>query len=496
MLFYAEFYSQSNLVGKINMFSEIQHQLHKFVQRGLDNHLRLAVTGLSRSGKTAFITSLVDQLLYINTQLESNGEKSHLNLFMPARNGQILSVKRGNQENLSIPRFEYDKNRAGFEREVPVWSESTRGISEIRLIIKYQRRNSLLRHLKETATLYLDIFDYPGEWLLDLPLLSQSFKEWSQAQQAVHKGKRKELAEQSWLPEVEKLDLSAKADENLLAELSEQYTQYLFECKAVGMQYIQPGRFVLPHTDQQGAPVYQFFPLLNLSDEMWEQLENSPKGSVFHTLKARYQFYKKSIVKPFYEDYFSQFDRQVILADCLTPLNHSQEAFIEMQIGLRQLFKHFHYGERSFFNRLFSAHIDKLLFVATKADHITASEIPNLESLLRQLVQEGGNYDAFDGITVGYQAIASVRATNYIQVEEDGELKQGIMGIRTSSKMDIKMFPGSVPATLPNSDFWHDESRQKYDFEQFEPKRIRFDQNIPHLRMDSVLQFLLADKFD
>jgi uncharacterized protein len=28
-------------------------------------------------------------------------------------------------------------------------------------------------------TLNLDIVDYPGEWLLDLPLLSLSFAEWS-----------------------------------------------------------------------------------------------------------------------------------------------------------------------------------------------------------------------------------------------------------------------------------------------------------------------------
>jgi len=69
------------------MFHQIQNKLHKFVQRGLDNHIRLAVTGLSRSGKTAFITSLVDQLLHIRKD-----EANHLNLFAPARHHQILSV--------------------------------------------------------------------------------------------------------------------------------------------------------------------------------------------------------------------------------------------------------------------------------------------------------------------------------------------------------------------------------------------------------------------
>lgn len=468
------------------MFTQIQNQLHKFVQRGLDNHLRLAVTGLSRSGKTAFITSFVDQLLHINQQ-----DNSHLSLFLPARNGQILSVKRVEQHDLTIPRFEYDKNRQGFEAEPPVWSPSTTGISEIRLAIRYQRRNSLLRHLKETATLYLDIFDYPGEWLLDLPLLSQSFKAWSQAQQVVHKGKRAELAEH-WQTQVKQLDLTAKVDENQLAKLSEDYTAYLLECKTEGMQYIQPGRFVLPNHDR-GAPVYQFFPLLDLAESDWEQLEKSPSHSIFHTLKKRYQHYQQKIVKPFYEDYFSQFDRQVILADCLTPLNHSQQAFIEMKIGLQQLFKHFHYGNRSLFRRLFSSNIDKLLFVATKADHITSDQVPNLESLMKQLVQEGGRHAEFDGIQTDYKAIASVRATDSVIATQNGQSFKAIQGIRSSDKKRVTLYPGSVPSRLPDANYWQ---YNRFDFDQFEPKRIDFDQPIPHLRMDAVLQFLLADMLD
>lgn len=468
------------------MFNQIQNQLTKFVQRGLDNHLRLAVTGLSRSGKTAFITSFVDQLLHIQ-----NGENSHLKLFAAARNGQILSVKRVEQGDPTIPRFEYDKNRACFEQEPPVWCPSTTGISEIRLAIRYRNNSSLTGFFKETSTLYLDIFDYPGEWLLDLPLLSQSFKEWSQAQQAVHKGERAELAS-DWLNAVNQLDLSAKADENQLADLSEIYTAYLLKCKAAGMQYIQPGRFVLPNTER-GAPVYQFFPLLDLSKSDWERLEQSPANSVFHTLKKRYRHYQEKIVKPFYEDYFSQFDRQVILADCLTPLNHSQQAFLEMKIGLQQLFKHFHYGNRSLFHRLFSSQIDKLLFAATKADHITADQLPNLESLMRQLVQEGGRHAEFDGIETAYQAISAIRATDSVTVSDNGESFKAIRGVRSKDSKLVTQFAGSVPNRLPSAEYWQNHT---FDFDQFEPKKIDFEQPIPHLRMDSVLQFLLGDMFE
>lgn len=469
------------------MFFKIQHKLNNFVQRGLDNHLRLAVTGLSRSGKTAFITSLVDQLLYISKE-----KNPHLHLFAPARNGQILSVKRVEQGDLTIPRFEYDKNRQCLEQQPPQWPNSTTGISEIRLAIRYQRQHSLLRHLKETSTLYLDIFDYPGEWLLDLPLLSLSFKAWSQTQQAVHQDKRAELA-QTWLQAVKKVDLFAKADENLLATLSEQYTAYLCECKSQGMQYIQPGRFVLPTENTKGAPVFQFFPLLDLSDAEWERLEQSDKNSTFHTLKKRYQHYQQKIVKPFYENYFSQFDRQVILADCLTPLNFGHNEFMEMKLGLQQLFKHFHYGNRSLFHRLFSSNIDKLLFIATKADHISSDQLPNLENLMRQLVQEGGRHAEFEGIETGYLAISAIKATDSVAVTQDNKTIKAIRGIRSSDKKQVTLYPGSVPSRLPDRNYWQ---FNRFEFDQFEPKLLEFDQPIPHLRMDSVLQFLLADMFE
>ena len=66
------------------MFNRIKNELQTLVQRGLDNHLRLAVTGLSRSGKTAFITSLVDQLLHSQT--------ANLPLFQAVKSGQIVSL--------------------------------------------------------------------------------------------------------------------------------------------------------------------------------------------------------------------------------------------------------------------------------------------------------------------------------------------------------------------------------------------------------------------
>ena len=48
------------------MFKSINREINQIINRGFDRTLRLAVTGLSRSGKTAFITSLINQLLQMH----------------------------------------------------------------------------------------------------------------------------------------------------------------------------------------------------------------------------------------------------------------------------------------------------------------------------------------------------------------------------------------------------------------------------------------------
>jgi len=150
----------------------LQNEFVALMNRGVDRHLRLAVTGLSRSGKTAFITSLVNQLLNVHSG-------ARLPLFSVVREDRLLGVKRVPQRELGTPRFTYDEGLAQLYGTPPMWPTPTRGVSEMRLALRYRPDESLLRHFKDTATLYLEIVDYPGEWLLDLPMLAQDYLSWS-----------------------------------------------------------------------------------------------------------------------------------------------------------------------------------------------------------------------------------------------------------------------------------------------------------------------------
>ena len=229
----------------------LQNEITSLVNRGMDRHLRLAVTGLSCSGKTAFITSLVNQLLHVHSG-------ARMPLFSVVREDRLLGVKRVPQRDLGIQRFTYDEGLASLYGTPPNWLSPTRGVSDILFLLCFRSGDSLLRHFKETSTLYLEIVDYPGEWLLDLPMLEQDYLSWSRQMAGLLQGDRAQWAK-PWLALCQQCDPLAPADENQLAAIAQAYSDYLIRCKNEGLHFIQPGRFVLPG-DMAGAPALQFFP--------------------------------------------------------------------------------------------------------------------------------------------------------------------------------------------------------------------------------------------
>lgn len=455
-----------------------QNQVNKLINLSLDRHVRLAVTGLSRSGKTAFITSLINQLLHSSTN-------PRLPLFTPSRQGLLLGAKRVEQQQLHIPSFEYDAGMQALRAEPPSWPSPTRDVSEIRLAIRYKTTSKALKLFQDTATLYLDIVDYPGEWLLDLPLLSMEFDEWSQKQAQILTGKRAQLAK-PWLNALQGFDLNAPADNGKIAEISALFTEYLLRCKdEAGLHWVQPGRFVLPG-EYQGAPVLQFFPIVLPTAKHEPAAESN-----YAVLKQRYDYYCKHIVKGFYQQHFAKVDRQIVLVDTLQPLNAGPESFNDMRLALEQLMHSFRYGKSGLLKRLFSPRIDKILFAATKADHVTLDQHDNMVALLQQLIHEAWQTAAFEGIDMQCLSLAAIQATEPGKVMHRGQEMSALRGTLMDNE-SICVFPGEVPARLPNAEFWQ---QQPFDFCQFRPMKTQLDEALPHIRMDKALQYLLADKF-
>ncbi|NLS12632.1 YcjX family protein [Vibrio sp. SM6] len=453
----------------------IAQDVQDFLHRSRDSHVRIAVTGLSRAGKTAFITSLVNQLLYSATH-------DNLPLLSVARERRMIGAKREPQTNLMVPRFGYDEAMSQLLSTPPQWPEPTRDVSEIRLALKYKPQKTSKKLLGKTATLHLDLIDYPGEWLLDLPLLEMDFATWSSAQWTLLTGKRAELS-QPFQDAVAKLDLDAEVDEAALERIAQCFTDYLLACKTAGLHWVQPGRFVLPG-ELAGAPVLQFFPVT------FDSERKVIKNSNLAVLIARYKQYQDKVVKAFYKHHFATFDRQIVLVDCLQPLNIGADAFFDMRSAIEQLMRSFRYGRSGLLSRLFAPKIDKVLFAATKADHVTPDQHGNLVSLLQQMVHPAWQTAAFDNIEMNCMSMASVTATQSGFIATKAGQQAAIQGTTLTGE-PLTLFPGEVPKRLPEPSYWQQHG---FEFVSFQPLAVEDTTPLNHIRVDKALEYLIGDK--
>ncbi|WP_286271936.1 YcjX family GTP-binding protein [Thalassotalea hakodatensis] len=467
------------------LIEKIRVKANVLKHRAIDQHINLAVTGLSRSGKTAFITSLVNQLINENAQ-------SQMTFFSTMQEGRFIAAKRVPQKNLHIARFDYDSAAQALSEEPPHWPAPTKGISQLRIAIKYQPKDSFIKYTTNAATLFVDITDYPGEWLLDLPMLNQTYEEWSQATTELLLQSPRADEAASFLNRIESISPFEPVDEKLLEDISKQYTELLNKFRhEMGLSLIQPGRFILPG-DLAGAPILQFFPYTQFKHIDLDHYQKAQDDTLIGMLRARYIEYKERVVKEFYKEHFVNFDRQIILADCLTPLNNGHSSFKDLQQAITLITESFRYGSTNFISRLFSPKIDKLLFAATKSDHVTPEQHGNLTSLLAQLVHPVRQKTNFDNINTETLAISSVKATQFGKSQHQGKQIPVVRGNQLSDFQEITLYPGMVPKELPAKSYWQD---YQFKFVPFAPLvSTGLHQPFQHIRMDQVLEFLLGDK--
>src|SRR5262249_46493801 len=103
-------------------------------------------------------------------------------------------------------------------------------------------------------------------------------------------------------------------------------------------------------------------------------------------MEERFEIYKREVIERFYEDHFRKFSRQIVLVDVLSALLAGREAFEDSRLALEAILHSFRYGSGSILSKLlFGSHIDKVLFAATKADHVPDIQRDHLAELLRNM---------------------------------------------------------------------------------------------------------------
>lgn len=439
----------------------------------LEQDVRLGVTGLRRAGKTVFVTALVDNLL----------KAGRLPFLDVVSSGRFQASRLRPQPDPDVPRFELEDHLAALTGPDPHWPERTRGISQLRLSMRYRPNAVLKRTIQPVATLNLDIIDYPGEWLLDLPLLHQSFAEWSTLTLDLAGRPPRDALSQSWRGWLGSVDPAAPAEEEEARRGAALYTEYLHACRRSEnlLSLIQPGRFVEPG-DLANAPLLTFCPLPG---------ERRGRGSLWALMEDRYEAYKKTLVRGFFAEHFAKLDRQIVLIDVLGALNSGPAGMADMKRALELSLEPFRHGSSGWLDWLLGTKIDRVLFAATKADHVASHQHNSLRHLLDRLVSDARAGIRFEGAQVETMAIAALKSTETVVGEHEGRSLRCVRGVPIGRDRPTVLYPGEIPE---DADFPPGRERP-YNFMAFQPPAdlARETRGLPHIRLDQALQFLLGD---
>ena len=465
---------QSDYLKKIHHITDDAKTL---LNRAIQNRVCIGITGLSRSGKSTFITSLINQLK------QHNAKNARLGGFSPWLKKRIVQVIEHPLENRYLQPFDYQQAVNSLSGKSPQWPIPTQDISGVLLEIKLADKN--WRGKKSTKSVFVELRDYPGEWLVDLPLLKMNFREWCvQVNNQLSAAPRNKFAHNP-ADLLKAVNPFAEYDPATVDKRRAVYIDFLQACKQQSppLTILQPGRFIEPGS-KRGHAALNFIPLLACADYSEAELNAADDTSYFKQLEVVFESYKSAIVKPFFKAFIEPIDRQVVLVDVLNVL-HGGDAYLhDMMQALEAIGDSFDYE-----GGLFRARIEKVLYAATKVDQVVSQDHDNVRHLLSSIVRK--SLERINGAQadVRVEAVASVRSSQ-ADSQDGEEILKGI-----SSEGDAIGFVNPrIPDHIPT----------EAEFETFidwqlpvlkPPRGIRAnqDQAIPHIRMDEVLHNLLGD---
>lgn len=492
------------------------------------DRIGLAVTGLSRAGKTVFVTSLIQNLIALgqgmNTlpafaeRLRADGESRLIGVEIlpagasalphfdqagklaalagagPHRPGSAGSGPVGGGPGGGAPGWSNPagSNPAG---SCPAWPDRTEDLATISLSLTIARASALGRRIGP-RTLRLDILDYPGEWLLDLPMLGQDFATWSARTLALLRTPPRDAIAAPFLAFLDRQRGAASPDEALLRQGHALYRATLERCRAErGLRYLQPGRFLCPGP-RGDVPLMWFYP-----------------DDVAHpVLTERFEAYKRMVRTAFFEPHFAAFHRQIVLVDVLGALVAGQAAFEDTTRAIQAIATGLRYGAAGIVphaaawalrglthvlppalgrptgaaaRAMADPRIDRVAFVATKADHVPALKRDNLRHLLTAMLAPG-KADAT------YHVAAALRATEDGSAVLDGRTVPVVHGVVMGQDRVRPYFVGEVPSALPPEGFWSDSF---FELPVFRPPPVDPSgrTGLAHLGLDEVLAAVIGD---
>jgi hypothetical protein len=286
------------------------------------------------------------------------------------------------------------------------------------------------------------------------------------------------------------------------------FAGYLQKCRVERhlIPALSPGRMLMPG-DLKDSPALTFMPL-NLAPGA-----EARRGSLHAMMERRFEAYKTHVVTPFFRDHFSRLERQIVLVDVLGAIDAGAAAITDLEKALASVLTCFRPGPNSWLSGLLGKKIDRILFAATKADHVHHTNHPRLEAIIGELVRAASTRAKVSGAEVQSVALAAVRATHEMEARDHGRTMPCIAGIPMPGQTldghaleagkDVALFPGDLPelAELTDAGAVRALEGTKLKFLRFRPPSLAAEgfgatPVLPHIRLDRALQFLLGDKLE
>jgi predicted YcjX-like family ATPase len=173
----------------------------------------------------------------------------------------------------------------------------------------------------------------------------------------------------------------------------------------------------------------------------------------------------------------------------------------DLETALTDILACFRQGDANPFLRLISRRIDRILFAATKADHVHSTSHDRLEAILNRLVARAARRAKFAGAETSSVALAAVRATREGRIKDldviigTPEAGEELDGTSYDGRTEIALFPGDLPAQAEAA--FGDDAVDLRFLRFLPPQKLERNAEgasvLPHIRFDRALDFLIGD---
>ena len=428
----------------------------------------LAITGLSRSGKSMFFTSLIIQL-----EMRNSGSIEQALPTLPLLKSLPLDLVQGFKIRALPNEAKFPIRDCVLALEQQNWPEATDQIYGFELIIDLLKTNTVSKLLGDQKQVIFRFYDYPGEWLSDLPLLDLDYIHWCHQVTAQQTTEPQKSLAKTWLAFLEHFNFDAPPTLETLNELVGAYRDYLIQAKSQGISMLQPGGLLLPPKGYEWQDI-GFVPLP-------AKVTCDLKHPWLKKMTQNYIDYQQAWLEPLRENYFKNYDSQIVLVDLFEGLRHSKQHLQQLKEALSNIASSL-VNQQNWIQQIkklvpFKGTQPKVAFVATKVDLIPRVERQNLLYLLKDVSSGAAAKFENSDVQLDFFLLSSIKVTQ--------EVDQKIYYL--NSEQETRLYhPEPLPRKIADL-----EQGEKYLTPKAIPSKNYQDQIRQSENIDKLLEYMM-----